>query len=318
MADLVSSLLKDRDPQHLALGTYLYPPRKFVAGEPADRAQIIEVIEQVEDAPWTIHVTRGGGLFVKVPIDMPRVVPGPLDMAVWNRKQQFHRETTERFNMIVCELALLGACVMPVSVQYVLPAVIADNYAMVQQGGGSGALNLDRQLLGTLRALLGDESVAWSHIDVTLLREAKELSRARTLRATASSMPTLVASAYYHHTSGDLGEAQALSFIVTEQIVSSFWRDHLATLSGARKERLEDTRTYLLSVQLEVLLTAGRITRELYDAIHEARRPRNDLTHRAVVTAAGSEASMQAMRLLIQELCGLKVAETSPSTGIAW
>jgi hypothetical protein len=239
----------------------------FVANAVPDSSEeLTTVIARFDVDTGPVLVTRGGGLFTSLPKDLAEPTPiGPLDHAQWNRKGEFHEQSADRFNMILCELALLGGSVAePVSPLYVQLGSVIDNHALMNSASASGPTNTHRQIPGPLAELLSDDWRAWIREDEALPRNASALSCAWKLRSASASLPTLVAAAYAHYTFIQTAEAHAISSIVTEAIIGSIWRQHVAEQQGPRRRRLEDTRTYSISVRLKVLLTAGLISDSLY------------------------------------------------------
>ncbi|HQV05073.1 MULTISPECIES: hypothetical protein [unclassified Novosphingobium] len=83
----------------------------------------------------------------------------------------------------------------------------------------------------------------------------------------------------------DWGAALANLWIVTEQLVSGLWAREVVepTLkdnpSTARRNQLNDTRTWTVSARLELLYQKGVIPAETFGALGKARKARNSLSH---------------------------------------
>ena len=71
------------------------------------------------------------------------------------------------------------------------------------------------------------------------------------------------------------------SFI--EMVLDTIWRKEiLSNVTGERKDRLKDNRTYSSAVKLELLLQRELLSQELYDYLNHLRKLRNDLIHSSV------------------------------------
>ncbi len=83
----------------------------------------------------------------------------------------------------------------------------------------------------------------------------------------------------------DWGAALANTWIVTEQIISELWQRHVVEPtvevdnSRARRDQLNDTRTWTASARIEMLFQKRVISREVLASLSKARKARNDLSH---------------------------------------
>lgn len=83
----------------------------------------------------------------------------------------------------------------------------------------------------------------------------------------------------------DWGSALANLWIVAEQIISELWQRFVIspTLadggSKARRDQLNDTRTWTASARIEMIFQKGIVPSEIVAALSHARKARNDLSH---------------------------------------
>jgi hypothetical protein len=72
---------------------------------------------------------------------------------------------------------------------------------------------------------------------------------------------------------------------VIEQIISELWRRHVVEPtagednSRARRDQLNDTRTWTASARIEMLFQKGVLSRKTVASLSKARKARNDLSH---------------------------------------
>lgn len=84
----------------------------------------------------------------------------------------------------------------------------------------------------------------------------------------------------------DWGTALANLWIVVEQITSHLWASHVLNPAKGdnsvpgRSKQLEDFRTWTTSVRLEVLHQLGKLPTDALAMLSEARKARNDLSHK--------------------------------------
>lgn len=83
----------------------------------------------------------------------------------------------------------------------------------------------------------------------------------------------------------DWGAALANTWIVAEQLISELWRRHIIEPtvgednSRARRNQLNDTRTWTASARIEMLFQKGVLSKETVASLSRARKARNDLSH---------------------------------------
>jgi len=319
---LLDAFFGDRTQGERVIGTYLYPLGLF--GEPdwKESYSCTEVLRRVAVGPCEVLVTRMGGLFVVPPRELTNVYGACYDsdapMSDLEAKMAFEETTAEVFNLLICELALLGVVSEPASPVHINYGQLIDNHALVLAGSGGRELYLERSV-GANWALFGNHWIGWPLRAESLLDEAARLARTRVLAAISAALPSLVAGAYYHYSRRQPAEALTDAWIVTEQILDSMWAAHVCAVDdGKRKERLNDSRTYSASVRIEVLHTACAIDKDAYEDLHEARLGRNQLAHRALIDLNAASQGMGAMKRLIELVCGTSVAHADVSMGVNW
>jgi len=319
---LLDAFVGDRTQGERVIGTYLYPLGLF--GEPdwKESYSCTEVVRHVAIDPCEVLVTRMGGLFVQPPQELADPYGARYDseapMSDLEAKMAFEETTAEVFNLLICELALLGVVSEPASPVHINYGRLIDNHALVVAGSGAREMYLDRSI-GPSLALLANHWIGWPIHGESLLDEVAGLARTRILAAMSATLPSLVPGAYYHYSRRQPAEALMDAWIVTEQILDSMWTEYTdAVKDGKRKQRLADSQTYSASVRIEVLHTAGVIDRDMYEDLHEARDARNRLAHRALIDLNAASQGMCAMRCLIELVCGTSVAHTDVSMGVNW
>lgn len=312
-----------RDPSEgeRVIGTYIYPVRLFGSPDFADASSATVVIRTITIGLHDILVTRMGGLFVRPPGTLSdcRGPSGPhrsrVDTAA---KLQYEEDVAGAFNRIICELALLGTVSEPASPVHIAHGQLVDGHAVVGSAPGGREVYLERTL-GPYLTLLADHLRFWFVHPEDVLDQAAVQARTTVLASISDSLPALVPGAYYYLSRRQPAEAVMDSWIVTEQILDYLWQTYVsALLDHDRRERLSDSRTYTASVRTEVLHMAGVIDTSLYNAIHKARKHRNDLAHRAKITLSAAIDCLTTMKAAIEFVCNTSVAEPDVGTSVNW
>lgn len=104
-----------------------------------------------------------------------------------------------------------------------------------------------------------------------------------------SGLPTVRGDYFLRGVTGiarrDWGAALTNTWIVAEQVISELWRRHVIEptvgedSSRARRDQLNDTRTWTASARIEMLFQKGVLSKETVASLSRARRARNDLSH---------------------------------------
>jgi len=318
----LDAFFQDRTQGERVIGTYLHPLGLF--GEPdwKESYSCTEVIRRVRIDSCEVLITRMGGLFVQPPEELSDLYRGcdtpELSVSDLDAKLAFEETTADVLNLLICELALVGIVSEPASPVHINYGRLIDNHALVVAGSGAREMYLERSI-GPSLALLANHWIGWPVHGESLLDEVAGLARTRILAAMSATLPSLVAGAYYNYSRRQPAEALMDAWIVAEQILDSMWTEYVSGLEGAkRKTRLEDSRTYSASVRIEVLRTAGVTDEDMYEDLHQARKARNDLAHRALIDKEAALQGMCAMRRLIKLVCGSSVAHSDASHGVNW
>lgn len=308
------------------IGTYLYPNRLFMPIDFTDSYASTEVIGCVAAGAHEVMVTRNGGLFVQPPHNLPDSSIIAEDdeerHRTYLRKVATEDEAASSFNLVICELALLGFVSEPASAVHISVGKLVDDHALITSGTGGREMYFERTIQPSIELIRG----RWpaTAMGITLISEGtfervRLLERANKLAEAAELLPTLVAGCYWMFSRRQLGEALLDSWGASEQILDYLWRDYLSSLSDdRRRERLRDTRTYTAAVRTETLFTAGLIDSTVYDALNTARKQRNDMAHRAKITLQGAQDGTDAMKLMIELLCKTNIEPPQTSTSINW
>jgi hypothetical protein len=218
--------------------------------------------------------------------------------------------------------ALLGIVSEPASPAHISVGKLVDDCALITSATGGRELYPERTIQ-PFRMLLTDQwpatSMNMSRISEDKWERFSLLERTNILAVVAELLPTLIASAYSAASRHQPGEALINSWFASEQMLDRLWREYVSSLREAkRQERLRDTRTYSAAVRIETLHTVGRIDSTVYDALHTARKYRNDLAHRAKIDTPAAEAGLNAMKLMIELLCKTSVEPPQLASAINW
>jgi hypothetical protein len=308
------------------VGTYLYPYRLFMPVDYEDPYASTEVMGRVPAGAQEVMVTRNGGLFVQPPDDLPLSSHITEDNEEWHktflRKVAIEDEATSSFNLVICELALLGFVSEPASTVHLSVGKLVDDHALITSSTGGREMYPERTIQRSHELLSGQRpasSLGSGRVPEGTFEKARLLERANKLAEVAELLPTLVAGAYSMFSRRQLGEALLDSWGACEQLLDYLWREYVSSLSNdRRRERLRDTRTYTAVVRTETLFTAGLIDLTVYDALNTARKQRNDMAHRAKITLQGAEDGTHAMKLMIELLCKTNIEPPLTSTSINW
>jgi len=324
MSELVKFLGPFDSLDERVIGTYLYPYRLFMPIDYEDSYASTEVIGRVPAGAHEVMVTRNGGLFVQPPNDLPDVsrLTGEERFKSFSRKAAFEDKATMAFNLLICELALLGFVSEPASTVHISVGKLVDDHALITSGSGGREMYLERTMQPSMELLRGEwpaPAMRVAHIPEGTFERLRLLERANKLAEVAELLPTLVSGAYSMSSRRQLGEALLDSWGACEQILDYLWREYVSSLSNdRRRERLQDTRTYTAAVRTETLFTAGIINSTVYDALNTARKQRNDMAHRAKITLQGAQDGTYAMKLMIELLCKTNIEPPLISTSINW
>ena len=313
-------------PGERVIGTYLYPPRVFGSPDwnnPVSLAEVIKRITLGKDST-EILVTRNGGLFVEPPAHLVDPYRGGdiAGFSDFEDKLTYQYKVTKLFNQLICELALLGLVSEPATPVHVSHGKLLENHAIIRGVSGGREIYLERTLTPILEMIRPGTWIGFPHHSVEILHQAGRQCCTSKLVQISESIPELLAGAYYFYSRHLLSEAINDAWIVIEQIIDYLWVEYVSKItdqiSDPRRVRLEDPRTYTVAVRLEVLLTAGKISRALYDHLNKARKRRNDLAHRARVSPEAASECMHALQMAVEHICGRSVEPAMVHRGISW
>jgi hypothetical protein len=316
----LSSLLSGRSEGELVIGTYLYPYRLLTEPRFDDLSSAIEIVAVSAAAPREILLTRNGGLFVRPPAELndhgnPQASDRVRD---FDAKVEFEENAARWFNLLICEFALLGIVSEPATPVHISRGTLFEGGIVVTGAGGGRETYLERSLGPLLELHTG----LWlSHQvvpnDTVVLATAQKISLQ--LGGVSESLPSLVAGAYSAYSKHLLAEALVDSWIVVEQLLDWYWTKYRDSLTdGGRRKRLADSRTYSAAVRIEMMETSSILSEELCRELHDARRHRNELAHRARLTNEGADVCLRAMHHAIEFFSGKQVSPPLSSAGVGW
>lgn len=316
----LSSLLSGSSEGELVIGTYLYPYRLLTEPRFDDLSSAIEIVAVSRAGSREILLTRNGGLFVRPPADLshPRNYQASDQFSDFDAKVAFEENVARWFNLLICEFALLGIVSEPATPVHISRGTLFDRGIVVTGAGGGRETYLERSL-GPLLELHTGLWLSHPVVSEDTVTRAATQTISLQLGAAFESLPSLVAGAYSAYSKRLLAEAVVDSWIVVEQLLDWYWTKYRHALSdGARQKRLADSRTYSAAVRIEVLQTSSILSEELCRELHDARRHRNELAHRARLTNEGVDVCLRAMHHAIEFFSGKQVSPPLSSAGISW
>lgn len=280
-------------------GTHILPLMFFDLKPSLDPNDYLEVVRVISVSGTDVAITRGSGIFVR-------------DHGEYSSREGIDA-LTGVFNLLLAEFALQGLISHPVTDVEIQSATLMGRHATIT--GGGGTTFADRtwgpySLLTSSERDIGPPyrkgDYRWPPHRYWILQDPKILDRvdgvrgAMRLREFSPTLPALFLAAVYNTLRHNLAECIVTSWIVCEQLLSFLWDEYVSAMGEKdRRDRLGDTRTYGASVRLEVLLVAGVIDSGLYKVMHEARKIRNALAHRAVLGQDAAAASASAMQKIL-------------------
>lgn len=320
--DVLSLLVDPPGPGERALGVYLYPYRLFGPFDFNDPVSTARIVAHSKIGDYAILITCNGGMFVPPPAELPNVmepgwIPSGSDIPAI---RAFMERAATICNAIICDLALRGIVSEATTPTLMSMGKVKDGYAAISGASGGRESYTERTIEPLLRLLRGgSEWVGYPMHDLVDVESALALSYVTPLMQVSHTLPGLVAGAYSMFSRHHLTEAVIDSWIVIEQIIDWYWTDYVRTLADpSRKKRLEDTRTYSAAVRIEMLDIVGILPPILSIMLHNARKIRNELAHRASIDLPKAQVSVDAMQSIIELLCGRSVAPLVVNQGINW
>lgn len=283
-------------------GTYLAPHRFFAPERTTDPNDYLEVIRVVDVGGTNFAITRGGGLYVR-------------DREAYASAEGLGG-LVALYNLLLAELAFYGLPAHPVTDIEIQSGKLIGRFASINGGFGVFAertwgpfvlLAMQKRDMGEKYSRSGNDywpaNFYWRPADPEILGKTDGVPIALRLREISQSLPTLLVAATYHATRHDLAEGIVTSWIVCEELISFLWDRHVeAVREKERRDRLGDNRTYSAAVRIEVLQVAGVLPADLCKLLHEARKLRNALAHRAAMGLKAADVCVQAMRQMLGHL----------------
>jgi hypothetical protein len=300
-------------------GAWVLPLVFFGTDRTLDPNDYLEVMRVIPIGDADVAVTRGGGLFVR-------------DRGQYNSPESRDR-LADSLNLLLAEFAVQGLPSKPITDIEIHDGKLIGRHAAIVGGGGRFAdrtwgpfallASPPRDLAnsaGHVGATYWPVNFYWFVHDESLLDRACELRNALRLQQISQSLPSLLVAAIYNVERHNLPEAIISAWIVCEELISFLWDEYVNTNTDRkRRDRLNDHRTYSASVRLDMLLAEKVLAPELNQVVHEARRVRNALAHRASISRSAAEACDLALRELLHRVgvsTGRLPGYTSSASGI--
>lgn len=315
----ILNFFKPEVKKQLLIGTYLFPYVLFDGFDYDDPFSAIEIIEEVFVDNEKILITRNGGLFVKPNEDFSdALISQSFTENDINEKLQFEDKFVKYANRVVCEFCVSEIVTEPVTQVHVSRASLIDNHALITQGSG-GRESYYYRTVDPYNQVLTGKWITNRIVPIEKLSKVSKLSCTSRLLNVSSALPDFIASAYYNFSTQNLSESMLSSWIVVEQIIDYLWGEYVRELQNSKREkRLRDTRTYSSAVRIEVLFMSGELSNQEYEMFQKARKSRNDLAHRALISHDCAYEGMNAMKLAIEHVVNAVIAEPATSRGISW
>ena len=272
MDDRLAPFFDEAQSGELVIGCYLWPGRFLVENGPADPVDAISLIRHVEANGMDIMITGEGGLYVRPPAELPRFLPGqdPLTLEGFEARVAFEQEVAQALNIVICQLCLEGMTSEPAAPGALSSASMIEGRVFIKSSKrvGFGERNIQRGVLLIAAPHLLTGSLLYTPFDRDYVLHTEPAMK---LAALSPTVPAFVAGAYSLYMRDQWAEGMVDGWVVIEQYIDSMWTDLTSEQSSERKSRLKDSRTYSAAVRLEMLLTDGRITAELYEysVLHE-------------------------------------------------
>ena len=281
-------------------GAYIFPLKYFAVERSYDPNDYLEVIRVIDVVGADVAITRGGGLFVRT----------PLESGVSASR------VAEVLNLLLCQFALCGLASHPITDTDVQDGKLIGRHASITEGWGAhgertwGPFSLLAAGVRDMGAPFGRAgndywpvNFYWTTHDPKILDWVSPITDAVKLADTSSSLPALLVGAAHHCSRHNVAETTITAWIICEQVLSYFWDKYVDDIAnGNRRTRLQDARTYGAAVRAEVLLTAGCIPEETCALVQAARKVRNELAHRAKVSEEAATVAMDALRSALEWL----------------
>ncbi len=305
--DKLNELLGKMIPEgRRVIGTYLYPNRIFGDFNPQKPEDVPRVITKTKVEDTEVYITGNGGLFYLAPEDIEDA----------NQENELKQKTAEIINQVICEFALNGIISAPATPTHISVGYLFSDRILVMAGGGGPEIYNERTIIPILKLFQGNW-IADAHTEKSIVEKVSRLECTSKLVEISSNLPTLIAGAYSLFSQCQYSESLIDSWIVIEQILDYLWSNYCSSfVDVARKDRLSDTRTYSASVRIEILHSIDLISKDLYISFNRARKNRNDLAHRARISLEMANECIDALRQVIEEICGQAVYKAIPSQGV--
>lgn len=325
----IQDKFNSRDEGQFLIGCYLWPNRVLSLPEAAhdDPFELTRVRWRFRshDVPELL-LTANGGLFTHPPewYTPPEGARSRVQVPPDDSQFQYSQTTASRFNVVICELALANVVSQPTAALHVYPAWLVDGYAMITSSG-RGAHQAHHRGVEAV-SWLRDPSPVWAlHAkgDVATVPDLDvltDLPNATLLSWIHPHAPTFVASAYYHWFQYEFAQALTNAWIFVEQYLSARWKTRIdeLTVTGKRLKQLKDDRNYTAAIKTEVLQTAGWLDDATAESLHHARDHRNNLVHQGRVHYEGAKAGMDALKAVLECVCGTRTRVQEPNLSVYW
>jgi len=319
MKPSLQQLFSVADDGELVIGIYLYPYSLFGTPDWADDCAGAEIVAELSVMGKTVPFTCNGGLFLRPPTGLaahPVSAPGWFEGLA--ARIEFQEGAAHVFNRIICEFALHGVVSEPATPVHISPGRLIGKHALVRSCGGGREVYTKRALDPGTHLIQGTWRT-YAHRGIEVVETVARQECVARLAEASEHLPALVAGAYSLFSQRQLAEAIVDSGIVIEQLIDFMWADYVSRIADkARRERLNDTRTYTAAVRTEVFHSTGRIEENLYRQLNSARKHRNEVAHRARATLAMADETTSAMRALVEMFCRRAVAPLNTYQGVGW
>lgn len=219
-----------------------------------------------------------------------------------------HTAAIEYFNRCLAALLIGGVYCEAVTADGLDIGFILDWKYIRSEGGGLAAPNLFHQ---HVRYLQSSPLEAVTLVDPPTVSLVQLTTAMKSGLATLSRVPSLRGEYLLRGVTAiarrDWGAGLASLWISIEQVLSDLWHRDVVTPtrqvdgSKARRDQLEDTRTWTASARIEMLFQKSILPPSAVALLSQARKARNELSHRGVnPTESDAHAAYTALCMLLQ------------------
>jgi len=303
------------------IGSYLYPP-VFLRPLGEDMVSAAEIIDELLIDDFMIVITKMGGLFTTLPIELigERIGENGHILSTHLENQlNYEQRICDYINLFICELSLIGEYKQPITPAYLGIGKRKENLLITEVTGGAPSAFPDRVFGPAIHTM--DKNLFYYSMRTIVdeYEEAKKLLFVEKLRRVSMKLPLFIASAFSEYSQHQLEESLIDAWVACEQLINHYWKTLLQMIvNNERKNRLKDERTYSSAIKLEVLYSSKIFTEEIYNSLQIARKHRNKLIHNTTIDYYAVMETFEALQGIIELYTGYVIKQLPSSSGPLW